>query len=225
MRFLYLLGAIVVLGSSQLSVQAQKNLPLDLYLVVDQSGSLTRSQFRDMVDFGEDLTLALANVTGWYFSPIENGLRVSLITFVCGGTKARIKPSGNVDFVTRKFDSIRRTVIPNGDTCLRNAVNLINDFVKEAENLISPPVRTSAMVVLTDGRFDDFNDFQNSLSNFKQGEESQVFSVGVGDNTNQNQLDKVAGDSNRVFNLDGTDSLNKVVGTITSFLLSGFHIH
>ena len=226
----WLIGMIALLsalsGCEASSVASVRGVPLDLYLLLDQSGSIETSDWKKIVRFGSQLRVNLADKIGYYQDGVSNGLRVCLITFVCTRgdnifTRIRFEPTGDVAEMDEKFSRLL-TLPTGGETCMGSALRSVDNFISQS-NALEPPLRKSVLLFLTDGRFDDFgsNAFQSSLNSIQSNPNSATFAVGIG-RTDESQLRSAAGGKDNVFQVEDANSLTEITSTLTAFIFGDF---
>eukprot|EP00924_Labyrinthula_sp_SR-Ha-C_P016451 augustus_masked-scaffold_6-processed-gene-3.6-mRNA-1 protein AED:1.00 eAED:1.00 QI:0/-1/0/0/-1/1/1/0/1475 len=199
--------------------------PVDLYLIIDQSDSIRPKMYESILLFGQDVSLRLAEIIGFY-TPDLNGLRVNLITFGCGDgqSKARIRQSSDEEYIKRKIGSIIENVQPHEETCLERTLQITQEMIDESSDF-EPPSRYHPIVVLTDGRFDDFDEFStDELIDLKNVDQTQFYSIGVGDKVRVSQVQEIAGDEERYLHVDDPDALETLIELILAFIQSDFNI-
>lgn len=153
-----------------------QSTPTDLVLVLDESGSISGTEFNQLKTFADDVIEAVA----------DDGL------FANGGRAAVVGFSGGADPViglsTSETD-VRNAIAANpqagGSTCISCGLNEANTVLGADD-----PTRNQVVIVITDGNANP-GDPTGAAATSLQGK-ATVFAVGVGDGVSQATLETIA---------------------------------
>jgi|GEM_PF-5996254 len=193
----------------------------DIVLVLDESGSVDSSEFSDMIDFAEQLVDSIdfdntsTQVSIVLFSGISNPLNAGNDF----GKKSRTLVTLTNDKTTLTT-ALATVTSETGYTCIGCGLERAAD---EFENN-GLPGNIPITIVLTDGQNNRPNDSVMPGDEAQELLDAQLLrlsnlnsinvSIGVGSNTDQQELDSIAGDPNRVFSIDDFADLSVLLDQI-----------
>ena len=184
------------------------NRSVDLVFLLDESGSVGSTNFRESLDFVKNITKAFSDekLSG------KNGTRLGLSTF-----SSSYQPEFYLSSYTKQTSylfAIDRVSYSGGSTNLGDALQrILTDQFTEARGL-RPEVDgiPRILIVLTDGEATD------SISIPAQNVRDKnivVYAIGIA-NYNLDQLKKIASSESHIYTLSTFSDLEKFISTITS---------
>ena len=167
----------------------------DLYFLIDESGSIKNNDqnckkltgetcWQLFMDFAEDVINDVANLTeGFRENEDVEGLRTSLTFFDCNKGKPRWKEAlpltGNKSAISNVIQE-SKSIIPEGGTCPGEALNNIAENVEKNSIDNSGLSIPTAVIVLTDGLFEDGDAAKNAGDKIRASG-AEVFALQVGE--------------------------------------------
>ena len=227
----------------------------DLYFLIDESGSIKNNDqnckkkltgetcWQLFMDFAEDVINDVANLTeGFRENEDVEGLRTSLTFFDCNKGKPRWKEAlpltGNKSAISNVIQE-SKSIIPEGGTCPGEALNNIAENVEKNSIDNSGLSIPTAVIVLTDGLFEDGDAAKNAGDKIRASG-AEVFALQVGELVKKQsgrgipktlkaqkalqkkQLESTAGSEDRVFQVDKASDLETIVDIIAAMFLNKF---
>jgi len=166
---------------------------------VDGSGSVLPDDYANSINFIQDL-LSLFNIS-------EYGTRVTLAQFSTDLRTYTIN-TGDEITVTSMIDFMKKTQFRKG-TMTNSAINTMNTYIQS----FGRPEAKQFVIILTDG------ESNNGISNVQTFHDNgvTVFSIGVGQGINQDELMEMATDPHNeyLYMLDDFNALQDVFMTLT----------
>lgn len=182
-----------------------QSTPTDLVLVLDESGSISASQFNQLKAFADDVVEQVA-IDGLF----SNGGRVGVVGFAGGAQTTTVLPLNANETTVR--NAIAANPQSGGQTCIACAV--------ERAALVlggDQPARNQLVIVITDGNATERTGDTASSSSALQAI-ATVFAVGVGSGISQSTLDVIASGpgQDNTFSAANFDDLAALLETIVA---------
>lgn len=175
----------------------------DIFLVFDDSGSISNTNFNKMIQFGKDFANA--------FNIEEFGSHLGLVLFA-SSARLILPLTSSVNHIRNALDTISRT---NGNTCIGCGIKTATDNFANARNQ-----STKIMIVLTDG-YNNVGTGQNKLATAASNAKAAgilMFSIGVG-SYKLSELQEIASaipNTQSVFTTPNFDALQGILGNLTT---------
>jgi len=182
------------------------NIALDLYIVLDSSGSIGSSSYEDAKKFLADL------VHGFIIG--EGNVRVGLVIY---GSDARLifdlKHSYEKDEILSSIQSVEYL---NSTTATGDAIRLMTDtgFTEEHGVRSSDEAIPRVAIVLTDGESDGGQDVPGAAQ-LARKQSIEMLAFGIGSGINERELLEIAGSQDKVFKIDRFKNIDDVRAQIT----------
>jgi len=216
-------------------------IPLDLYFVLDQSGSIATydrscmiaqhmSCFAIAVNFVAQLVRAVAPLVGGVSA---DALRVGLCAFSCThkGPVTRmmngLQPIDN-ELLLNQSLAFMSTIQPNGGTCPSQALDtILSNVVSEP---VTVPPRRTAVFIITDGLINNVDTTRaiTAATNLRTAG-AMFFACAIGDLTSAADRDKQhsellaeTGNANFIFKVANEESLSKILVILSALTLNAF---
>ena len=162
---------------------------IDLIVVMDSSGSIGSSDFRTAKSFVSNLVKS--------FLDGQNSTRVGVIRFA---TSASIQISlGSMLNANEIVTAINNITYTGGKTRTHLALDLVVEIFRN--NSRSNQGIPQVAILLTDGRSNDMS-LTVAAANRVHSANIQVYSFGIGSNTNSAELQTIASDASYVYHID-----------------------
>lgn len=198
-------GSINPGGSSTVTLTLQgetsvQSTPTDLVLVLDESGSISSTDFSTLKNFANSVVTAVAN-DGLF----AQGGRVGVVGFAT--TPETV--SGLSTNQAAVSTAITNNPQSGGSTCIACGLNTA------ASMLPDDPARNQVVIVITDGNAST-GDTAGAATALQS--EAEVFAVGVGSGINQATLNTIASapDATHTFPVAGFGSLAALLNTLVA---------
>ena len=189
-----------------LTIDVAVNIALDLYIVLDSSGSIGSQSYEDAKKFLGDL------VSGFTIS--KNNVRVGLVIY---GSDARLifdlKHSHDKDEILSSIQSVEYL---NSTTATGDAIRLMTTtgFTEEHGVRASDGAIPRVAIVLTDGESDRGQDVPGAAQSARH-QSIEMLAFGIGSGINEDELLQIAGSQDRVFRIDRFKNIYDVQAQIT----------
>lgn len=169
-----------------------QSTPTDLVLVLDESGSISSTEFNQLKTFADGVVEAVAD-DGLF----ANGGKVGVVGFA---SSAQTVIALNADETTVR-NAITANPQSGGLTCIACGMDTASALLGADD-----PSRNQLVIVITDGNASDGNTAA-SATNLQA--KAEVFAVGIGDGVSASTLNTIASapDSDHVFTVAGFGSL------------------
>lgn len=182
-----------------------QSTPTDLVLVLDESGSISSSQFAQLKAFSDDIVEQVA-LDGLF----SNGGRIGVVGFAGSAQTSTVLPLNGNETTVR--NALAANPQSGGQTCIACAV--------ERAALVlggDQPTRNQLVIVITDGNATERTSDTASSSNALQAI-ATVFAVGVGSGISQATLDTIASGpgQDNTFSAANFDDLAALLETIVA---------
>ena len=213
---------VLVLVCVALAQEDLRGLPVDVVHVLDRSGSVNKGDWRYFLEAAQNVTETIAAGTGYYRSESQNGLRATVITFVClqnlddtRGTRVHLNQSGSPEEIAETFKFLRsKGPIGPGRTCLRVAAQKVLS--------IADPNRLLAVILYSDGMVQD----KSNVKGFAKAVENLngiAFGVGTGRSMSKDGvkfLGNIVGSADRLFQYQNKQTMNRLAVGIRTHVSS-----
>ena len=181
-------------------------IALDLYIVLDSSGSIGSSSYEDAKKFLADL------VSGFIIG--ENLVRVGLVIYGSDATLIfDLKHSYNRDEILSSIESVEYL---SSTTATGDAIRLMTTtgFTEEHGVRASDGAIPRVAIVLTDGESDSGQNVPRAAQSARD-QSIEMLAFGIGSRINEQELLEIAGSQDRVFRIDAFKNINDVRALIT----------
>jgi len=182
------------------------NIALDLYIVLDSSGSIGPQSYEDAKKFLSDL------ISGFTIS--QNNVRVGLAIY---GSDARLifdlKHSYDKDEILSSIQSVEYL---RSSTATGDAIRLMTDtgFTEKHGVRSSDEAIPRVGIVLTDGESNNGQDVPTAAQSARN-QSIEMLAFGIGSGINETELLQIAGSQDRVFRIDKFKNIYDVRAQIT----------
>ncbi|XP_066936875.1 uncharacterized protein [Clytia hemisphaerica] len=180
---------------------------LDLGFILDESGSISVSDFKKETDFVRQMTLP--------FNIGVKNTRVSLITYSSGVRfhfKLRDYQGYNKDGLHQALNRLYRK---GGGTNTMQALKDANSKMFTVESGARPDI-SKVLVVITDGRSNGGVSSVRKPADDLKKNHVNIFAVGAGNNVNSHELNAIASSSDHVMRISSINALQGILGKLQS---------
>ncbi|XP_028400204.1 vitrin-like [Dendronephthya gigantea] len=184
------------------------NRSLDIVFLLDESGSVSKADFKESLDFVKNMIKAFSNEK----LSREDGTRFGLSTFSSGYTSHFYLSSYTSQ--SGYLTAISRVVHKGGSTNLGRALDqiLLDQFKEEKGLRPDADGLPRILIVLTDGRASD--SVAPPAKNLRS-KNIVIYAIGIA-NYNRPQLMEIANSKSHVYTLTGFSDLETFIATMTS---------
>jgi len=183
------------------------NNALDLYIVLDSSGSIGSASYEDAKKFLADL------VDGFVIG--KSNVRIGLVIY---GSSPKpifyLNDSYEKDKIVSKILSVEYLC---GSTATGDAIRFITNtgFTEEHGVRASDGAIPRVAIVLTDGESDSGQDVSGAAKSAREKKSIEMLACGIGSGINERELLEIAGSQNKMFPIDKFENIDNIRDRIT----------
>ena len=172
---------------------------IDLFIVLDSSGSITEEKYEIAKEFVVDL------VSG--FTVGKNNVRVGLVIY---GTTVHLQFDLDDSFdQTVVVDKIRNAPYLKTTTATGDAIRLMVESFTEEKGVRPPDLAVPRIgIVLTDGESNAGSVDVHKAAQTARDKSIEMFAFGIGCRINNKELLEIAGSQERKFTIDSFDNID-----------------